>query len=113
MKIAKSGDERTYELTFLLPADLETSALTEQFDQVKNQLKKSKAKILSEEEWGKKELAYAIKHAGKKHHEAVYYHWQIEMPSQQAQALDKYLNLNPQVIRHLLVVAAPVLNATV
>lgn len=113
MKISKDLAKRSYELTFLLSAELETAAVAEAVDQIKKQLAKNKAKIVAEEEWGKKELAYAIKHAGKQQAEAFYYHWQLEMPTDQTQALHKALSLHPQVMRCLLVVSTPVADATV
>ncbi len=96
---------RQYELTFLVPASL-TSTETSQVDEtIAGLVKKHKFSVVSQEDWGKKDLAYPIKHSGTRHTQALYKHWALEGDATQAQPLERDLYLQTQLLRHLLVVA--------
>ena len=96
---------RQYELTVLLPAALTSTELTQAIDAISALVQKHKFSVVSQEDWGKKELAYPIKKAGVRHSQAVYKHWVLEGDSTAAQSFERELYLQPQVLRHLCVIA--------
>src|SRR5476651_569884 len=95
---------RTYELTYLLPGSLTDSEVAQVRIEVENLLKKYKAEVLKNEDWGRKPLAYVITHNGKKNSDAMYVHLVFKGNSNQAQALERDVYLLSAVMRHLLLV---------
>lgn len=89
---------RKYELTVLLHPDLEAD-LDKPMGVVRDIVANNKGKILSEDNWGKKKLAYPII----KEHFAVYVHMDVELPAEVVAKVDQTLNITDGVIRHLLV----------
>lgn len=83
-----------YELTFLLNEEKELTVL-------KELLKSLDAKLVEETAWGKKNLIYPIK----KHTNASFYHWKIDVKKNQVAELRKKLNYNEKLIRYLLLVS--------
>lgn len=105
MQIPADKRIKRYELTFLIPANL-TGEETKQIESsVEALTKKHKGSVESQDDWGKKPLAYMIKHVGKKHVEAVYKHWVLEFETTKAYTFEKELKLTPGIIRYLFVVA--------
>lgn len=98
---------RQYALTYLLPGTLTQHQVDEIKVKVASLLKKHEAKITKEEDWGKKTLAYQIKSEGKTYHEAYYTHQVFSLASAHAQALERDIYLNGNIIRHLMVVDEP------
>jgi len=97
--------DRTYFLTYLLPPTLtetEFQAYKKTFEAL---LTKHKGVIVNLEDWGKRRLAYKIKHHGKWFTEAFYVHTTISMNPGQVVAFEKDIYLQVQIMRHLLVVA--------
>ncbi len=80
-----------YDLTFLLNEEAELKTL-------KELLISLDAKLIKEENWGEKTLAYPIKSLLKAH----YYQWHLEMPKNNAMELRKRLQFNEKLIRYLL-----------
>jgi small subunit ribosomal protein S6 len=80
-----------YTLTFLLKEEEELKTL-------KSLLESFKAKIVKEEDWGDKKLAYQIK----KFQNAHYYHWEIEMNDKKVNELKRKLDFDEKLIRYLL-----------
>lgn len=105
MKILKEKRVRSYELTFLVPASLTSVDIAATNTAVLALCKKHGLTITDQEDWGKKELAYPIRFSGKSEREAVYTHLVIEAEAKKVQAFEKDLNLQQNVIRHLLVLA--------
>lgn len=98
---------REYELTYLVPAALTSAEITKTRQAVDALLKKHGIKVSSQEDWGRKELAYPIKYQGKKQTEALYVHAKLEVDASVIQAFEQDLYLQAEVIRHLLVLAQP------
>lgn len=82
-----------YELTFLLKKN-------EDAEIVKKLLASEEGKIIKEEKWGEKTLAYPIK----KNTTAFFYNWQIEIPAEKINNLRKKLNFEEKILRYLLLV---------
>lgn len=93
---------REYELTVLihpdLEADLETPLTT-----VRDIVTSNGGKVTSEDNWGKKRLAYRIA----KEDFAVYVYMEVELPAASVAKVDSTLNITDSVIRHLLVSVDP------
>lgn len=82
-----------YELTFLTKDEAELK-------NVKQLIETYKGKAVTEEKWGEKTLAYAIK----KNHTAVFYNLQIEIDKKNVLEFKNKLNLNEKILRYLLLV---------
>lgn len=83
-----------YELTFLLKK-------SEDAEKIKQLLTSEEGKIIKEENWGEKTLAYPIK----KNHTAFFYNWLIEIPKNKINSLRKKLNFEEKILRYLLLVS--------
>ena len=82
-----------YELTFLTKEETELK-------NVKELIESLKGKVVKEEKWGEKTLAYAIK----KNHTALFYNFLFEMDKKNIAELKKKLNFNDKILRYLLLI---------
>lgn len=89
---------KEYELTVLIHPDLETD-LEAPLGVVRKLVTSNGGKIVKEDAWGKKKLAYKIK--GQDF--AVYHYMEIELPSDAPLKISNTLNITDGVIRYLLV----------
>lgn len=105
MKLVTEIKTKQYELTYLVPGSMTDSELKKVQEIVQSLVKKYKGKLLSEEIWGKKPLAYTISKVGKNHSEAHYVHLVVELEASKTPAFEKDVYLIDEVIRHLLVEA--------
>src|SRR3989338_2220730 len=105
LKILPKKEIRAYELTMLLPTNLTSDELETARVDVRAVLKKNSITITEETEWGKKYLAYTIKHTGVRHNEANYLHWLVTAAPKQIAKLEFELQNHPKIIRHLFVLA--------
>lgn len=87
-----------YELTVLIHPDLETD-LEAPLDKVRKLVKDNGGKITSEDNWGKKRLAYRINNQDF----AVYVAMDVELPAEAPQKISSVLNITDEVLRYLLV----------
>ncbi|HRK41207.1 MAG TPA: 30S ribosomal protein S6 [Candidatus Saccharibacteria bacterium] len=93
---------REYELTVLIHPDLEADLETP-LKVVRDIVTSNKGTITSEDNWGKKRLAYRIA----KEDFAVYVHMVIQLPPENVAKVDTTLNITDSVLRHLLVSEDP------
>jgi small subunit ribosomal protein S6 len=105
IKIIADKQTKLYELTYLLPVDFTDSQLTAASENISKLITKYKGKIIRTDAWGKKELAYKIKHQGKFYFEAVYTHQTIKFSPDKVQAFEQELLLEETLLRHLMVVS--------
>lgn len=91
---------KEYELTVLIHPDLETD-LDAPLSVVRKLVTDNGGKILKEDAWGKKRLAYKIK--GQDF--AVYHYMEVELPADAPLKISNTLNITDSVIRYLLVKA--------
>lgn len=89
---------REYELTVLLHPDLEID-LDPTLKKVRAIVTDNGGKVVSEDNWGKKKLAYRIN----KEDFAVYVYFEVELPAAAVAKVDSTLNITDEVLRHLLV----------
>lgn len=93
---------REYELTVLIHPDLEADLETP-LQAVRDIVTNNGGKVTSEDNWGKKRLAYRIA----KEDFAVYVQMEVELPASSVAKVDNTLNITDSVIRHLLVSVDP------
>lgn len=91
---------KEYELTVLIHPDLETD-LEAPLGVVHKLVTGNGGKIIKEEAWGKKRLAYKIK--GQDF--ALYQYMEVELPADAPLKISNTLNITDGVIRYLLVKA--------
>ncbi len=89
---------KEYELTVLIHPDLETD-LEAPLEKVRKLVKDNGGRVVSEDNWGKKKLAYRIK--GEDF--AVYVYMDVELPAEALLKLSNTLNITDEVLRYLLV----------
>lgn len=83
-----------YELIFLLNEESELAT-------IKKLIESHSGKVLEEQLWGKKTLAYPIK----KLRSANFYSWKFEIDEKNVTELRKKLNFNEKLIRYLLLIS--------
>ena len=87
-----------YELTLVLDADLDSEDQKKLIAKIKKTIEDNKGKIKSEEEWGKKELAYPIN----KKKNGVYLLLDLESSKEDLPKIDKKLKMEEGVLRYLI-----------
>jgi small subunit ribosomal protein S6 len=87
-----------YELTLVLDADLNSENQKKLIAKIKKTIEENKGKIKSEEEWGKKELAYPIN----KKKNGFYLLLNLESSKEDLPKIDKKLKMEEGVLRFLI-----------
>lgn len=86
-----------YEIAVLYHPDLEVD-LSKAEERVKKIITDNGGKVLKDDNWGKRKLAYTIK--GNEH--AVYVFYTVELPGTAVQKVENTLNIAGEVIRFLI-----------
>jgi small subunit ribosomal protein S6 len=89
---------KEYELTVLIHPDLEVD-IDAPLNKLRDIIKTAGGEIVSEDNWGKKKLAYKIK----KHDFAVYVYMDVKLPADALLKISNILNITEEVLRYLLV----------
>lgn len=89
---------KEYELTVLIHPDLEADIDTA-LGTVKAIITNAGGKIIREDNWGKKKLAYRIT----KEDFAIYVYMDVELPADAPLKISNTLNITDEVLRYLLV----------
>lgn len=89
---------REYELTVLFQPDLEAN-LEPALQKVRDIITSGGGKVISEDNWGKKKLAYRIN----REDFAVYVYFELELPGEANAKISNTLNITDEVMRYLLV----------
>lgn len=89
---------KRYELVVLFRAELEAK-LDDSLKSIADLVTSNGGKIVKEDAWGRKELAYKIQ--GETH--AIYRVYELELPAAAPAKIEGVLNINSAIIRHLLV----------
>lgn len=93
---------REYELTTVLHPDLETD-LDAALKKVRGIVTDNGGKIVKEDNWGKKRLAYRIN----KEDFGVYVYFDLELPAEAVAKVNATLNITDEALRFLLVSVDP------
>jgi small subunit ribosomal protein S6 len=86
-----------YEIAVLYHPDLEVD-LTKAEERVKKIVTDNDGKVVSDDNWGKRKLAYDI--AGKEH--AIYVFYTVELPGGSVAKVESTLNITDEVLRFLI-----------
>lgn len=89
---------KEYELTVLIHPDLEVD-IEAPLTKVRDIIKAAGGKVVSEDNWGKKKLAYRIN----KEDFGVYVYMEVSLPSDAPLKISNTLNITDEVLRYLLV----------
>ena len=89
---------KEYELTVLIHPDLEAD-LDKPLTKIRDIVKSAGGEITSEDNWGKKRLAYKIN----KQDFAVYVYMDVQLPADAPLKISNTLNITDEVLRYLLV----------
>ncbi len=89
---------KNYEALFVLRPDAEES-IKKVTDLITDSIKKNKGKILKEDNWGKRTIAYPIK----KHRDGVYYKLNFSIEPSVIEALNRTYRLNSGILRTLII----------
>ena len=92
---------RTYQLSLVLSGKTSEAEQKKILDKVERNIESAGGKIEKNDKVGKKTLAYPIK----KEKVGVYYFLDIEVPEEEMQALNRAIEVDDNVLRHLLVTA--------
>ena len=93
---------REYELTVLFQPDLEAN-LEPALQKVRDIITGNGGKIVREDNWGKKKLAYRIN----REDFGVYVYFELELPAEALAKISSVLNITDEVLRYLLVSVDP------
>lgn len=97
-----NGSMKKYELTVLVHPDLE-SEIDKAIELISGIVTKADGKIVKQDNWGKKRLAYSID----KQFFANYLYFELELPATAPLKISNVLNITKEVMRYLLVKADP------
>lgn len=89
---------KEYELTVLIHPDLEADLETP-LTKVRDIIKNAGGEITTEDNWGKKKLAYKIN----REDFAVYVYMDVKLPAEAPLKISNTLNITDEVLRYLLV----------
>ena len=95
--MSQTGKSR-YEMDVLFRPELE-SKMDASLKTIADLVKQSGGDIITDQDWGRKELAYKI--AGETH--AIYHQYELSLPADAPAKIDGVLNITDDVIRHLIV----------
>ena len=95
--MSQTGKSR-YEMVVLFRPELE-SKMDVSLKTIADLVKQSGGDIITDQDWGRKELAYKI--AGETH--AIYRQYELSLPADAPAKIDGVLNITDDVIRHLIV----------
>jgi small subunit ribosomal protein S6 len=88
-----------YLLTLVFKPEISSEARKSLVDGVKKKALGEDGKVVKEDEWGARDLAYPIKHLKK----GFYLHMELETDPKNVRELDKVLKVEDDILRYLLV----------
>ncbi|MBN1423741.1 30S ribosomal protein S6 [Candidatus Fermentibacteria bacterium] len=89
-----------YETVVVVDPLASEDAFEKHMDRVKEQIESRGGRILKIEEWGKRKLAYSIKHR----RDGIYFLVEFEAQGETVAALDQYYRMQESVLRYLTIV---------
>ncbi len=88
-----------YETVFVVEPSVEEEEAEKHLSRVKTVIEKKDGKILKVEHWGRRKLAYSIKHRK----EGIYYLVEFEGSGEIVEQLERHYGLQEPILRHLTV----------
>lgn len=98
---------RGYELMAVFSPDVAEDELPGAIERVGGYIEQAGGAILStnhESPWGRRRLAYPIRHQGRDVRDGYYVLYYFDIPSTQISEIDREIRLNDQLIRHILTI---------
>ena len=93
-------NEKTYELLLLMAPDQTEKDQKALIESVKQHIKDAKGKLLSEEMWGLRDLAYRIK----QHKQGMYLMMNVQLPATAIKELEEFFNVEQKILRYLMTI---------
>ena len=90
---------RNYELTFIVPADVNDEDMNGVVNQIQGWVEGSQGKVTKVDHWGRRHLAYNIA----EYREGYYMLLNLELEPTATTELERNLKLSDKVMRHLLI----------
>ncbi|MBI2212609.1 MAG: 30S ribosomal protein S6 [Acidobacteria bacterium] len=90
---------RTYEVLSVVSPQLSETEITDLLTEFRGVAEKSGAKLVSEDSWGRRRLAYPIEKVTEGH----YHLWVFEAGSDELSELDRKMKNSDKVMRHIIV----------
>ena len=88
-----------FEAVLLFSPELSSQSLTNEIDIFKKMISSNSGKLITEEDWGLRELSYNIN----KFKKAFYKFYQLEISGKDIDSIKKNLNQSENVLRHLFI----------
>ncbi len=88
-----------YELTLVLSPEATDAKQKTLLAKLIKTIEAEGGKVTNESKWGRKTLAYPLK----KNTEGVYFLWELELPKDKVAVVNRMVELEEEVLRHLLV----------
>lgn len=90
---------RTYEMVFIIHAELDEDQANGVISDVKDLISRNDGKVTNVKPWGLRRLAYPIQ----KQHEGRYVLMEFDLEAERVGEIERVLKLTEPVIRHLIV----------
>lgn len=97
MEMDDEASSKAYELMVIIDGTLRESESKKEIENIEKWIDKNKGKVTVSDVWGKKKLAYPIRHQ----EEAYYAVFNFELNPERAPAMDKMLRLEKEIMRSL------------
>jgi len=106
-------EPRSYELLTILSPEVPEEEIPGQIDRIEGYVSAAGGNIQvtqRESPWGRRRLAYPIRHAGRDLRDGLYTLFQVDLPPSRIGEVERELKLNPLIMRYLLThfVAQPI-----
>ena len=88
-----------FEIVLLLSPDLSNQAADKEYNDFESNITKNKGKIISNENWGLRNLSFKIQNFNK----AFYKYYQLEIESLNISDIKRILTQNEKILRHLFI----------
>jgi small subunit ribosomal protein S6 len=94
---------RRYEVMLILPPDADDQVIGGVTDRIAQVLRERGGEVVRADRWGKRRLAYEIKHL----HEGFYLVVEFDAEPRAVKEVDRVLSLADEVVRHKILVLPP------
>lgn len=91
--------KRSYELGFIIPSNVQEADTKAVIDEVRGWIEAAGGAVTNVDYWGRRRLAYPIDD----YREGYYVFLRMEYPTLQLSELERTMQLNERIIRHLVV----------
>lgn len=92
-----------YDILYIIPTKIGNEEAKNKATDINSQLKEKGLAITAENDWGKKRLAYPIKHI----RHAFYFELNVSCPKETITEISKFLKLTPEILRYQITESIP------